>query len=105
MKNLKKLLGQRIKELRLKNSMTQEELAEKVGIDQRNLSNIECGNTFPHKSLLNIAEVLNVDVKDLFDYNHTSLSHEEMTNELIKIIPKLDKENIKIIYRFIKSMF
>lgn len=104
MKNLKKLLGQRIKELRLKKGLTQEELAEKVEIDQRNLSNIECGNTFPHKSLLKIAEALNVTVQDLFNYEHTALSEKEMRAELAKMLPNLNAQDVKSVYRLVKSM-
>ena len=51
MNRIKELLGRRIKELREKRGYTQQQLAEKIGIDQRNLSKIECGITFPSKSL------------------------------------------------------
>ena len=44
--DIKKLLGRRIKELRESKDLTQEQLAEKIGIGQRNLSKIECGNNF-----------------------------------------------------------
>ena len=44
--NIKVLLGKRIKELRNKRGFTQEFLAEKIGVGQRNLSKIECGNNF-----------------------------------------------------------
>ena len=43
---IKKLLGQRIKELRTKKGYTQEQLTEKLNIGQRTLSKIERGNTF-----------------------------------------------------------
>lgn len=42
----KRLLGTRIKELRTKKELTQEELAEKICVGERNLSKIECGEIF-----------------------------------------------------------
>ena len=44
MSNIKKLLGQRIKELRKSKKITQEKLAEKIGIGTSNISYIENGN-------------------------------------------------------------
>ena len=44
MSNIKKLLGQRIKELRKSKKITQEELAKKIGIGTSNISYIENGN-------------------------------------------------------------
>ena len=43
---IKKLLGQRIKELRTGKGLTQEQLTEKLNIGQRTLSKIERGNAF-----------------------------------------------------------
>ena len=46
MDSLKKKLGARIQYLRKQQKLTQENLAEKVGMDTPNLSNIECGKRF-----------------------------------------------------------
>ena len=43
MDDIKYLFGRKLKELRLKNKLSQEELAEKIDIAERNLSKIECG--------------------------------------------------------------
>ena len=56
MKELKTLLGQKIKEIRNQRGYSQQQLADMINIDQRNLSNIECGNTFPTKTLFKIAD-------------------------------------------------
>ena len=44
--DIKQLLGKQIKELRVQRGYTQEYLSEKIGIGQRNLSKVECGNNF-----------------------------------------------------------
>ena len=44
--DIKKLFGRRIKELRQRKGLTQEQLAYMVDVGERNLSKIECGNNF-----------------------------------------------------------
>ena len=46
MTTLKKKLGARIQYLRKQQKLTQETLAENIGMDTPNLSNIECGKRF-----------------------------------------------------------
>ena len=104
MENIKKLLGLKIKKLRIKQGLSQQSLAELINIDQRNLSNIECGNTFPAKSLLGLSKALKISLPELFDFNYINVD----TNEKIKYIKDsieiLDSNNIDIIYRLIKTM-
>ena len=60
-------MGGRIKEQRIKMGMTQEELAEKVGIGQQSLSRMEQGKTAPRfERLQNLADALDCRVVDLF---------------------------------------
>ena len=69
--DIKTLLGKRIKELRKKCNLTQEQLAEKMNIDQRNLSKIECGNNFVTSDTLGkILIALNVDACELFNFKN-----------------------------------
>ena len=78
MENTKLALGKRIRELRVQKGLPQEKFAELLGIDQRSVSNIECGNTFPSKTLFKIAEVLETRLKDLFDFEYLTLSDFQM---------------------------
>lgn len=104
MNDIKKLLGQRIKELRKAQKISQLELAERAHIDQRSLSHVECGNTFPSKALLELSNALNVELEELFMFEHHKKSSEEMKFYICKNLECLSDENIKILYRFIKSM-
>ena len=71
--DIKKLLGRRIKELRTKKGLTQEKLAELVGVGERNLSKIECGNNFvTSETLTNILNALEVEPDELFHFQHFS---------------------------------
>lgn len=104
MNELKFLLGKRIKELRHKRGFSQQELAELVDIDQRSLSNIECGNTFPSKSLLLIAQALRVPVQDLFEFELVIKSEDDMKKYISHNLNKLNKRDIKTVYLLVKSM-
>lgn len=102
--NIKKLIGQRIKEIRTSKKITQQQLAEMIDIDQRSLSAIECGNNFPTKNLLKIANSLGVELKEIFDYEHISLSEDEKIKEISTNLKKLSVHDLNIVYRLVKTM-
>lgn len=104
MNDIKKLLGKRIKELRKTCNLSQLELAEKANIDQRSLSHIECGDTFPSRSLLDLAVALNVEVSELFDFNHINVDIKTMAKYVQANIEKLTPENIVTVYRLVKIL-
>jgi len=76
--NIKQSLGKKIKEKRMQLSLTQEQLAEKIGISPKSLSQIELGNNFVSAdNLEQICLALNVNVKSLFDFDNDN-SKEKM---------------------------
>ncbi len=69
MPDTKKLIGERIKVLRRQAELTQEQLAEQVGLDARHLSRLEVGRHFPSLDTLErIAGVLNVPLVEFFQF-------------------------------------
>ena len=69
MSKLKKKFGQKVQSLRLEAGITQEQLADAVGLTIESISNIERGIFGPKfDNLEKIAEVLGVPVKALFDF-------------------------------------
>ena len=101
---LKKKLGKRIQELRLKNNWKQAELAEKVGIANKTQSCIETGRNFPSSELIEkYAKAFNVKLSDLLN-----ISHIEDTSVLLKeiqnILNNANDEEIKLIYKIVKSI-
>lgn len=99
----KKLLGKRIKELRKQSVLTQEKLAELIGIETSSLSGIESGRHFPSlPTLEKIATQLNVDLKTLFDFNH-HLQKADMKDFIIKNIDSLDTAKLSFIYKFVEE--
>ena len=101
--NIKKLLGKKIKELRIKRGFTQEQLSEKIGIGERNLSKIECGNNFvTAETLSNLLNALKVSAKDLFDFDYYK-NENEIKTEIINAIEK-NEIDIKTMYKFYMSI-
>ena len=69
MSQLKINFGKRLQALRLEADMTQEALADEIGVTVESISNIERGIFGPKfDNLEKIAEVLDVHVKELFDF-------------------------------------
>lgn len=99
MKDIKTLFGKKVKELRIKKKLSQEELAEAIDIAERNLSKIECGKSFIRaEKISKLADTLGVTPKDLFDFEHQK-DLEEIREELISHI-KSDDKNLRILYQF-----
>ncbi len=99
----KKLLGCRIRELRLRKGLKQEELAEKVGMEPASICNIENGKNYP--SFLNLEKIINVlDVTftDVFKFEH----HQNVTNLITEINEILSKnpEKVPDTYKIIKAL-
>lgn len=97
--DIKTLFGKRVKEIRNKCGITQEELAEKIGIGERNLSKIECGNNFvTAETLAKLLSALNIEASELFNFRHAQ-DREILKEELISAI-KNDKVDIQLMYKF-----
>ena len=96
---LKQDLGQRIQKLRKDKKITQEQLAEMVGIDPKNISRIEKGNNYPTaENLTSIAKALHFDIYELFVFN--SIPLEQMKEEIINSLNS--EKNILHLYQCLK---
>ena len=104
MSNLKKLLGKRIKELRLARKMTQEQLAELVDIGAASLSKIEIGMYHPTgENLEKIAEALNVEPYELYIFEHHK-NISDIKKDINCMIENANEETIRLIYKIFKSI-
>jgi Predicted transcriptional regulators len=101
------ILGLNIRNIRKKNHLTQEKLAEKVGISTVFLSQIENANRIPSlETVVNIADSLSVTVDELIT-NKSSLEQlkiatninftSEQLNLLSKAFEKRSQKEIKAI--------
>jgi transcriptional regulator with XRE-family HTH domain len=86
--NIKQAFGKKIKEKRLQQNLTQEQLAERVGISPKSLSQIELGNNFiSAENLEQICNALNIQPKSLFDFE------KDNTEEIMECVCRKLKHN------------
>lgn len=101
---LSKLLGQRIKDLRKRNKLTQMELAVIIGMETTNLCKLENGGQLPkEENIEKLAKALNVNVRDLFDFGYMK-SQTSLQQELIKIINKSSRSELELYYKLIMAI-
>lgn len=86
-----KFARQRLKELRKKRCLTQEQLAELIGVGPKAISHYESGRSLPTKHLVEIAEALEVSVAELFEDDFETLSEHDLKERITKKVMKLDK--------------
>ena len=99
---LKKQLGKNIQQFRKQQKLTQEQFAEFIGIDPKNVSRIENGNSYPSsETLVAIAKALNLDIYELFIFNE-NIEYENMRQEIINSLD--NKKNVLYFYRLLKGL-
>jgi transcriptional regulator with XRE-family HTH domain len=104
MKSATELFGARIRELRKAQGLSQEQLSEVIGIDQKHMSRIELGKSYPSLDrLMRIAEVLKVPLPSLFDFAHHA--PEAVSPELmLKNMEGVDEKDRQLLYRITEWM-
>ena len=103
MNDIKKSLGKRIKFYREARNLTQEQLAEKIGINSKSLSTIECGQNFvTAQTLENISNALNISAKKLFYFEDNYIEDKKIKEKLFDLINKNEEKN-PTIYKIIKG--
>ena len=97
-----KLIGERIKKTRKLNGITQDVLAEKLGVSIGYVSQVERGITKISLDLLGaISSILGCDIASFIAESATN-SSEYMESELLSEIRKLDSKKKKYILGIIK---
>ncbi|MCI9033507.1 MAG: helix-turn-helix transcriptional regulator [Lachnospiraceae bacterium] len=95
-------LGLRIKELRIKKGLTQDNLAELVGCNTSHISNIENNHTKVSLNvLLSIANTLNTSIDYLLanQYDNSQLA---LDNEILRAIKDCDNQKKEKILKIIE---
>lgn len=99
----KKLLGRRIKELRKVNGFTQDYLAEKLGIEPRQLSKLENGKHYPSfETIVSLLETFNISFEELITYEH--LNEVDYRDLIIKDVESLDNQKSRNVYKVLRAL-
>lgn len=103
MANTKQLMGQRIKECRKQKRLTQEKLAEQVGVDTRHISRIETGAHYPSLDTLEaIARALGCPIADFFT-THDEDSEDSLRFFLIDLGRTLQRDELRRVVRVVRA--
>ncbi|MDN4609165.1 helix-turn-helix domain-containing protein [Sporosarcina highlanderae] len=105
-KELQKYVGKKIREYRVKNKLTQEQVGEKIGVKNNMVSAYERGASSPHSdTFFALAALFGVRVDDFFppvEYNEPhlhlekTLERESMNVEEMRFLQKLIEKTLSL---------
>jgi transcriptional regulator with XRE-family HTH domain len=99
-----KLLGNRIKSLRVKKGLSQDKFGELSGLNGKYLGEVERGNSnISIMNLSKLADVLEVPLLSLLTIEHEQ-DRVELVKELHQMIDESDDSQLKIIYRILEAV-
>lgn len=97
------MIGDKIKELRILNKMTQKEVSEKIGVSETYINFIENNKKNPSLKVLNkIAEVLNTTIDTLQEKENKIDEYKAKNNIFFSKYEKLSEENKEKINKIIE---
>lgn len=101
--DIKKEFGKILRDIRISRHLTQEKMAENIGIQPENYSRIENGLSFPKpENIVKISKVLGVEVAELFQFSHLN-DYDKILEAIINKL-KNDKDATVMTYKFLKSI-
>ncbi len=99
----KALIGERIRIARENKKLTQEKLAECIGISTTSLSNIEQGKTSPNlKNMIAIAKVLDISIDALL--SEESKTDEMYIHEINLMLNDMEEWKLEHISKYVQLM-
>lgn len=97
-------IGQKIRKFRKIQGLSQEELAEKIGISTTHMSHIETGNTKLSLSVfVDIANALNIQTDDLLN-DRDIVRTDRANKELSEILETCTSEQLNVIADVVKAV-
>lgn len=103
--DIKKILGQNVKKYRKALGLTQMKFAELLNVDQKHVSFIESGNSFPSAGLMTkIAENLNITPKNLFE-TEVIFSKEQLKENILYIINNISEDDIAKVHNYASYIY
>lgn len=99
-----KAIGKRIKIARIKKNLTQEAIADKIGITPQHVSNIETGNaSVSLTTLVAIANTLTVSVNDLLCDTVFLISKAVFEKEAKELFEDCNEYEIRVLVEVLKA--
>lgn len=103
--DIKRAVGKRIKIVRQRNGLTQEQLAEHVGLSPKYISGIERGVENPTMDiLLRVAKILGVEPYDLFLFGESEESEKALRKGIEKMVREADREKLQLYFDVMRNI-
>ena len=100
---LTKKFGKRLKEIRKRNGLTQEQLANLMDMDTNNISKMELGEHLPKKdNLEKLCVALNIEEKELFEFGHIQTKN-EIIEELNNIFSTFSLKDLQYFKKIVDA--
>lgn len=104
MSEIKKLLGKRIKEIRISKNLTQEQLSEMTNIGASSISKIESGIYHPSDdNLEKISQALDIEPYKLYMFNHQQ-DIKKIKQKMYTLIENSNEDKIRLSYKILCSI-
>ena len=98
MNEIKQFFGKNLKRLRVSKGYTQERLSELIGINQRQLTRIETGKSFPSFTTLDsICNALCISADELFNFSDFCELKKDGTNNILYYTASKTTNNVVIL--------
>jgi len=96
-------IGQRIRKYRKAHQLSQEELAEQIGISTTHMSHIETGNTkLSLPVLVSLAAALEVGADDLL-FESVSTTRSSIMDDLVNTLENCSTQQIKVLKDIVQA--
>jgi transcriptional regulator with XRE-family HTH domain len=97
-------MGMRIKELRKKQLLSQEQLAEKADINSKYLSRMERGTENPTLDMLiKLSNALEVEMWEMFDFGHVA-GRKELKDAIQNFIITADEPTLRLDLKILRAV-
>jgi transcriptional regulator with XRE-family HTH domain len=103
--DIKRAVGKRIKIVRQQNGLTQDQLAEHVGLSPKYISGIERGVENPTMDiLLRVAKTLGVEPYDLFLFGESEENEKALRKGIEKMVREADREKLQLYFDVMRNI-
>jgi len=103
--DIKRAVGKRIKIVRQRHGLTQDQLAEQVGVSPKYISGIERGVENPTMDiLLRVAKMLRVEPYDLFLFGESEESEKALRKGIEKMVREADREKLQLYFDVMRNI-
>lgn len=107
MNGIERNVGQRLRDARLAAGLTQEKLAERVGVSVQTVSRIERGvqRRTPARRVEEIARALDVDLGDVYGQPNKHDRHAKALRRLTMLLRRRSAEDVELVIDLAERIF